>query len=52
MTKSIVADLINSRGRYGGACKGAIFLKEFVYGLSDDESVGRNITDIEKGKRG
>src|SRR3954467_12811193 len=37
MTDSVVADYINnSSNRYGGACKAAIFLKEFVYGLSDE----------------
>ncbi|RGB38772.1 cytosol aminopeptidase family, catalytic domain-containing protein [Rhizophagus diaphanus] len=51
MTKSDVADYINSSGnKYGSSCKAAIFLKEFVYGLSDEGTVGRDITDTEKGK--
>ncbi|CAG8648126.1 2709_t:CDS:2, partial [Funneliformis mosseae] len=39
MTKSDVADYINSGDRYGGACTAAIFLKEFVYGLSDEGTI-------------
>jgi leucyl aminopeptidase len=50
MTKSDVADYINSSGKYGSACKAAIFLKEFVYGLSDEGTVGKDITDTGKGK--
>ncbi|GES94588.1 leucine aminopeptidase [Rhizophagus clarus] len=49
MTKSDVADYINYDGsKYGGACTAAIFLKEFVYGLSDEGTVGKNITSIDK----
>ena len=48
MTKSDVADYVNSAGKYGSACKAAIFLKEFVYGLSDEETVGKNITYSKK----
>jgi len=51
MTKSDVADYINYSGsKYGGACTAAIFLKEFVYGLSDEGTVGRNITSTDKEK--
>ncbi|POG78873.1 leucine aminopeptidase [Rhizophagus irregularis DAOM 181602=DAOM 197198] len=40
MTKSDVADYINSSGnKYGSSCKAAIFLKEFVYGLSDEGTI-------------
>jgi cytosol aminopeptidase len=45
MTKSTVADYINSGGRYGGACTAAIFLKEFVYGLSDEITKGDKEND-------
>ncbi|RGB38790.1 cytosol aminopeptidase family, catalytic domain-containing protein [Rhizophagus diaphanus] len=52
MTKSDVADYINaSSGRYGGACTAAIFLKEFVYGLGDEGTVGKDITSIDKEKK-
>ncbi|CAI2187855.1 18907_t:CDS:2, partial [Funneliformis geosporum] len=50
MTKSDVADYINSGDRYGGACTAAIFLKEFVYGLSDEVTMGNNITDTKEEK--
>ncbi|GES94587.1 leucine aminopeptidase [Rhizophagus clarus] len=51
MTKSNVADYINAASsRYGGACTAAIFLKEFVYGLSDEGTVGKNITSTEENK--
>ncbi|RIA97471.1 cytosol aminopeptidase family, catalytic domain-containing protein [Glomus cerebriforme] len=50
MTKSDVADYINVGPKYGGACTAAIFLKEFVYGLSDEGTVGKNITTIDKEK--
>uniref|UniRef100_A0A1D1ZLX9 Cytosol aminopeptidase n=1 Tax=Anthurium amnicola TaxID=1678845 RepID=A0A1D1ZLX9_9ARAE len=52
MTKSDVADYINaSSSKYGGACTAAIFLKEFVYGLSDEGTVGKNITSADKEKK-
>ncbi|EXX69642.1 leucine aminopeptidase [Rhizophagus irregularis DAOM 181602=DAOM 197198] len=52
MTKSDVADYINASGsRYGGACTAAIFLKEFVYGLGDEGTVGKDITSIDKEKK-
>ena len=50
MTKSDVADFINYGGKFGDACNAAIFLKEFVHGLSDEGTVGRNITDADKEK--
>ncbi|KAL1915285.1 uncharacterized protein VTP21DRAFT_6743 [Calcarisporiella thermophila] len=36
ITTSTTADLINYGGRAAGACTAAIFLKEFVYGLSKE----------------
>ncbi|POG79669.1 hypothetical protein GLOIN_2v1524886 [Rhizophagus irregularis DAOM 181602=DAOM 197198] len=52
MTKSDVADYINcSDSDYGDACNAAIFLKEFVYGLSDEGTVGKDITFIDKEKK-
>jgi len=36
VTESVVADLINVGGRSGGACTAAIFLKEFVHGLTNE----------------
>lgn len=43
MKESAVADLNNlGKGRSGGACSAAAFLKEFVYGL-DDEQVKEKI---------
>ena len=50
MTKSDVADFINYGGNNGGACTAAIFLKEFVHGLSYEGTVGKNITDADKEK--
>ncbi|PKY43872.1 hypothetical protein RhiirA4_511503 [Rhizophagus irregularis] len=52
MTKSDVADYINcSDSDDGDACNAAIFLKEFVYGLSDEGTVGKDITFIDKEKK-
>jgi leucyl aminopeptidase len=49
MTKSDIADYVNYDGdKNGGACKAASFLKEFVYGLSDEGTVGKNITKKEE----
>ncbi|CAG8626604.1 944_t:CDS:2 [Acaulospora morrowiae] len=37
LKKSTVADLVNVGDRGGGACTAAIFLKEFVSGLTEDD---------------
>ncbi|CAG8520255.1 5807_t:CDS:2, partial [Scutellospora calospora] len=49
LKKSIVADLVNVGQRgMGGSCVAAIFLKEFVDGLTDDTNVNEEENNIEK----